>query len=28
MLLASLNQFFQPLPEPRRRPIGFLPSTA
>ena len=28
MLLASLNQFFQPLPETPRRPIGFLPETA
>jgi hypothetical protein len=28
MLLASLNQFFQPQPETPRRRIGFLPSTA
>jgi hypothetical protein len=29
MLLASINRFFEPLPEPaRRRPIGFLPQTA
>jgi len=28
MLLASLNQLFQPQPEPPRRPIGFLPETA
>lgn len=28
MLLASLNRFFEPLPEPTRRPIGFLPQTA
>ena len=25
MLLASLNRFFEPLPERARRPIGFLP---
>ncbi len=28
LLLASLNQFFQPQPEPPRRRIGFLPETA
>lgn len=28
MLLASINRFFEPQPEPPRRRIGFLPSTA
>jgi hypothetical protein len=27
LLLASINRLFEPLPEPRRRPIGFLPPT-
>jgi hypothetical protein len=25
LLLASINRLFEPQPEPRRRPIGFLP---
>jgi hypothetical protein len=28
LLLASINRLFEPLPEPPRRPIGFLPQTA
>jgi len=28
LLLASINRFFEPQPEPPRRRIGFLPSTA
>ncbi|HUI77738.1 MAG TPA: hypothetical protein VLY24_07465 [Bryobacteraceae bacterium] len=28
LLLASINRFFEPLPERPHRPIGFLPSTA
>jgi hypothetical protein len=28
MLLTSINRLFEPGPEPQRRPIGFLPSTA
>jgi hypothetical protein len=28
MLLASINRLFEPQPEPPRRRIGFLPSTA
>ena len=28
LLLASINRLFEPQPEPRRRPIGFLPQPA
>jgi hypothetical protein len=28
LLLASINRLFEPLPEPPRRPIGFLPQIA